>query len=102
MQMRFEWDEEKNRRNRTKHGLSFESVVDLFFDPRSIPKDDREVNGEERKWLIGWTRSLIVTVVVYVTKDEYDEEIIRIISARRATRSERLDFEASLRRRDQE
>ncbi|MGH9643804.1 MAG: BrnT family toxin [Terriglobales bacterium] len=97
--MRFTWDPEKNRINQRKHGISFESVVPMFFDERSIPVEDREVEGESRKWLLGWSHSLAVLVVVYVDREDDDEEIIRIISARKATRSERREYEAALRSR---
>ncbi len=99
--MRFTWDPGKNRTNQRIHGVSFESVVPLFFDESSLQKDDREVEGEHRRWLVGWSHSLAVLVVVYVEQEQDGEEIVRIISARKATRSERLEFEASLRSRDQ-
>lgn len=87
--MRFEWDEEKNRRNKLKHGISFETATAVFFDPMSITENDVCVNNEQRLRTTGNLGNLTIAVVIHVTKDEDGEELIRIISARKATPSER-------------
>ena len=46
--MRFEWDENKNRENRKKHGVSFEIAMEVFDDPFSLTSQGRIVEGEER------------------------------------------------------
>ena len=51
--MRFEWDENKNRENRKKHGVSFEIAMEVFDDPFCLTSQDRIVEGEERLWTLG-------------------------------------------------
>jgi uncharacterized DUF497 family protein len=91
--MRFEWDENKNRENRKKHGVSFEIAMEVFDDPFSLTSQDRIVEGEERLWTLGRVEDLNILVVVHTVVDERDEEVIRIISARKATPRERAFYE---------
>jgi uncharacterized DUF497 family protein len=91
--MRFEWDENKNRENRKKHGVSFEIAMEVFDDPFSLTSQDRIVEGEERLWPLGRVEDLNVLVVVHTVVDERSEEVIRIISARKATPRERAFYE---------
>jgi uncharacterized DUF497 family protein len=91
--MRFEWDENKNRENRKKHGVSFEIAMEVFDDPFSLTNQDRMVEGEERLWTLGRVDDLNILVVVHTVMDERDEEVIRIISARKATPRERAFYE---------
>jgi uncharacterized DUF497 family protein len=93
LQMRFEWDENKNRENRKKHGVSFEIAMEVFDDPFSLTSQDRMVEGEERLWTLGRVDDLNILVVVHTVMDERDEEVIRIISARKATPRERAFYE---------
>lgn len=90
--MRFEWDEKKNRANIRKHGIDFNDVVDIFRHPVLTLHDGREDYGEDRWLALGWIRAT-VGVVVYV---ERDEEVIRIISARKATKNEVKRYEQSI------
>jgi uncharacterized DUF497 family protein len=61
--MTFEWDESKNRSNQKKHGISFESAQNAFFDPnRLILSDEKHSKLEERYFCIGNTRLGIITV----------------------------------------
>jgi uncharacterized DUF497 family protein len=90
--MRFEWDENKNRENRKKHGVSFEIAMEVFDDPFSLTSHDRIVEGEERLWTLGRVEDLNILVVVHTVVDERDE-VIRIISARKATPRERAFYE---------
>ena len=90
--MRFEWDERKNRQNRRRHRLSFEIAAEVFADPFCLTILDQVVDGEERYWTLGRVAS-IVLVVVHTIRDEQDEEIIRLISARKATPRERRLYE---------
>ena len=86
------WDEGKNRINKRKHGVSFETAVLVFDDPYHLTRQDREVEGEPRWHTIGVVNGihllLVAHTVVAHTGNEYDEEI-RIVSARKATRNER-------------
>lgn len=90
--MRFTWDEAKNRSNRLKHGVSFETAARVFLDPLHISHRDRIVDGEERWQTIGGVHGLLLVLVAYAVVDE-EEEVIRIISARRVTRQERIEYE---------
>lgn len=93
--MRFEWDERKNRGNRRKHRISFELAVEVFNDPLCLTIPDQIVDGEERLWTLGSVGGEnIVVVVVHTIRDEGGEEIIRVLSARKATPRERKFYEA--------
>jgi uncharacterized DUF497 family protein len=85
--LRLEWDEKKNAANRRKHGVSFEEARSAFLDDnaRVIPDPDHS-EGEDRFVLIGLSISLRVLVVCHCYRQT--EEIVRIISARRADQNE--------------
>ena len=87
--MRFVWDEHKNRLNRLKHKVSFETAVSVFDDPHAISIQDRFVQGEERWQTLGLIEGGVVLLVAHSIEVEDDEEIIRIVSARKATPRER-------------
>ena len=90
--MYWEWDENKNRTNRRKHGLSFETASLVFDDPMAISFPDPSL--EEERWR---TIGLIgnVAVIVVHTEPELNRgaETGRIVSARKATRRERQIYE---------
>jgi len=90
--MRFDWDEVKNRRNLEKHKISFETASLVFDDPNARSIQDRVVNGEERWQTVGMVSGLIV-LVAHTYRGKGDEELIRIISARKATPAERRAYE---------
>ncbi len=92
IQMRFTWDEQKDRSNRRKHGLSFETATRVFLDPLHISIQDRIVDGEERWRTFGMVDGTLLILVAYAVIDD-NEELIRIISARKATRQERIEYE---------
>jgi uncharacterized DUF497 family protein len=87
--IRFEWHEAKNRSNRKKHGIDFETAQLVFDDPHCVSFVERVNDGEERWHSIGSIENIIVIVVVHTYREEGLDEVIRIISARRATRHER-------------
>ena len=87
--MQFDWDETKNQINIDKHGIDFADVVELFNHPMLTLLDEREDYGEDRWIGIGWIKSLI-GVVIYT---ERDGDVIRIISARKATKTEVRHYE---------
>lgn len=89
---RFAWDETKNRSNRRKHGVSFDTAARVFLDPLHISRQDRIVEGEERWQTIGMVDGVLLILVAYTVIEEEDE-VIRIISARRVTRQERIEYE---------
>ncbi len=90
--MRFEWDEAKSRRNLKKHKVSFETARLVFDDPYARSIQDRVVDGEERWQTLGMIKGLIV-LVAHTYRGEGEEEVIRIISARKATSAERRVYE---------
>ena len=93
---RFEWDEAKNRRNTRKHGLSFSTAASIFEHPHLVNVDTRHEYGEDR-WIAVGLIGPVVCVVVYSDRlDEHGTRTIRIISARKATRHEREEFEKKI------
>ncbi len=85
--LRFEWDDKKSVSNFKKHGINFEEASTAFYDEnaRLIHDPDHSIS-EERYVLLGISVKLRFLVVVHIYKDK--EEIIRIISARKATKTE--------------
>lgn len=92
IQMRFIWDEPKNRANLQKHGISFDTAARVFLDPFHITRQDRVIEGEERWQTIGMISGALLIMAAYAVVDE-EEEVIRIISARKVTRQERIEYE---------
>lgn len=92
--MKFEWNEEKNRINEQKHGISFEEAKEVFGDPFHIAKLDKRFSYFEERWItIGATKKDNVLVVANLFFTDDGEEIIRIISARKANKEERSHYE---------
>jgi uncharacterized DUF497 family protein len=91
--MRFEWDEVKNRRNLEKHKISFEMAKLVFDDPHALSYREREVEGEEQWQTLGGIGGSITVLVAHTYREEDGEEVIRIVSARNATSSERRAYE---------
>ena len=83
----FEWDENKNRINIEKHGVSFDEASTVFYDDYAILFDDPDHSDDEDRFLIlGITRRENLCIVSHCYRGE--DEIIRIISARKATKQE--------------
>lgn len=91
--MIFEWDQNKNRTNKAKHKVSFETALLVFFDEFQRTLFDRTEKGEDLWHTIGMAGGIVLLLVVHTSWDEGGEEIIRIISARRATSKERNSYE---------
>ena len=90
--MNFEWDENKNLINQRKHGVSFEEVKSVFEDAYAILFDDPDHSEyEERFLIIGMTVAKGICIVSHCYRGA--DETIRIISARKATKSERNVYE---------
>jgi len=84
--MEFEWDENKNKINKKKHGLSFLEAANVFLDPRKIIKQDLEHStlDEEREIVIGRIKEIVIIFVSYTDRSG----VTRIISARPAEQEE--------------
>ena len=93
--MRFEWDDQKNASNLKKHRVDFETASLVFDDPMQLPTQDREVDGEPRWQTIGRAGEVLLLLVAHTVEDE-DEEVVRIISARKARPHERRRYERRL------
>ncbi len=91
--MRVDWDEQKSRANQAKHGVGFETAQHVFDDPHHLSIQDRFEGGEERWQTIGMVGGVIVLLVAHTHHEVAGEEVIRIISARKATRQERRNYE---------
>ena len=83
----FDWDENKSRINLEKHGITFEEASTVFFDDRAILFDDPEHSiDEDRFLLLGMSETAKVCIVCHCYRES--DTVIRIISARQATRKE--------------
>ena len=88
---RFEWDEKKAASNARKHRVSFEEAETAFADEHGLLLDDvSHSESEERLILLGLSAALRLVVVAHVYREE--DDVIRIISARRATSRERSEY----------
>ena len=91
----FEWDEDKNRRNRHKHKVWFEEATQVFADPRAIQYDDPEHSEDEDRFImLGIASSGRLLVVIHCYRE--NEETTRIISARRAKPKEERIYEKGI------
>jgi uncharacterized protein len=88
--LRFEWDARKATANLKKHGISFEEAKSVFFDERAKLIDDPDHSEDEDRFiLLGLSHSLRIVVVCHCYRDE---NVIRIISARKATVRELKEY----------
>lgn len=85
----FEWDENKNQINHRKHGINFQEAKSCFYDPDQIAfYDINHSNDEDREILVGHSSKGRLLLVSYAIL----ENIIRIISARKTTKQEAIDY----------
>ena len=93
----FEWNPMKSRTNHRKHGITFEEAVNVFDDPHALFEQDRtdDETGEMRWQAIGLVEDSIALLVAHAVREEGEDEVISLISARRATRKERNRYEQS-------
>ena len=85
--IKFEWDKTKNKANITKHKISFEEAKSVFYDENArLIADPDHSDSEDRFILLGMTSQLKILVVSHTYRE--DDERIRIISARNATKNE--------------
>ncbi len=91
--VRFEWDEAKAKSNARKHGVRFEDAMLVFADPYALVEQDRVEGGEFRWQTLGLAAGIVLLLVAHTVRDEQGSEIVRIISARKATRKERTRYD---------
>ncbi len=88
---RFEWDERKNRANRRKHGVAFDEAASTFADDQALlMADDEHSSNEDRFMLLGISERLRFLVVCHTYRA--NDNVIRIISARKASNDERQQY----------
>lgn len=86
-EIRFVWDERKNRQNQRKHGVSFEEAESAFFDEKAREYFDPDHSEEEDRFLlVGRSYKLRILLICHCYREEV--RVIRIISARRAKKAE--------------
>lgn len=91
--MIYEWDAEKAKANLRKHGVSFEEAATVFLDPLALTfPDPYHSGGEEREITIGHSTTVQVVFVAHCRRGNR----VRIISARKATRRERKQYEEGI------
>jgi uncharacterized DUF497 family protein len=89
----FEWDPQKNQANIRNHGVSFQTASLVFYDPNIVYRNDEQhSDAEQRDIAIGVAGSGGVLFVVNTIRGDEQQEIIRIISARPATKTERREY----------
>jgi len=87
--LNFEWDEQKAISNLAKHGISFADASAVFHDPFALDTEERSIDyGEIRRRIIGLGQGRFLTVI-YTERGD----IVRLISARKATRPERREYD---------
>ena len=91
----FRWDATKAATNKRKHGIAFDEAMLAFDDPYALSEPERVVDEELRWQTIGMVDNLLLVLVAHTVSEQGGDEIIRIISARRATRAERRRYEQS-------
>ena len=91
----FSWSDDKNRENIKKHGLSFQEAAPVFLDPFLIVRhDEAHSTMEETRWKgIGVLNNKILLAVIFT---EENENIVRIISAREASRKEKENYRENI------
>ena len=83
----FEWDNKKNQINKKRHGVSFEEAKSVFYDENAIQFwDEEHSDTEERYLLLGRSSKMRILLIVHSYREQ--ESVIRIISARKATKNE--------------
>jgi hypothetical protein len=89
--LQFDWDDRKNRANHRKHGVSFEEAQTVFYDENALEFSDPDHSEKEDRFLLlGRSHQLRILVVCHCVRER--EGVIRIISARKATRKERTFY----------
>ena len=91
MPVSFEWDADKAALNAAKHGVTFDEASTVFSDSLAVIFEDEEHSVDElREIIIGHS---VIQRLLLVSFTERGEDVVRIISARKATKKERKDYE---------
>jgi len=91
--MKFEWDTNKESINIKKHGVTFEKAAYVFADKFSLSMFDNEHSSQEDRWaILGKSNNEVLLLVIHTFRNNKDEEIVRIISARKATKNEEKTY----------
>ncbi|OGW25284.1 MAG: hypothetical protein A2X59_10545 [Nitrospirae bacterium GWC2_42_7] len=89
--IRFDWDKDKNIANQKKHGISFEEAQTVFVDENALMIHDPDHSRDEDRFiLLGLSASIRLMVVCHCYRE--NDDVIRIISARKATRIEQKRY----------
>ena len=88
----FEWDDNKNASNKIKHKLSFDVALTIFSDQNHLTKKDFIKDGEQRWKTIGIAENTLILFIGHLVYDDEGTEVIRIITARKATAHERKEY----------
>jgi len=92
--MKFEWDVNKEQINIKKHKVTFEQASFVFSDPFSLSMYDPDHSDDENRYiLIGKSQNEVVLTVVHTFRDSNGIEIVRVISARKATKNENKAYQ---------
>jgi len=90
-ELRFDWDPAKDALNQAKHAVSFDEARTVFFDPHALVINDPDHSMTEQRFIImGHSRTLRLLVVAHCYREA--DGVIRIISARKATKHEAAYF----------
>jgi uncharacterized DUF497 family protein len=93
----FEWDPIKASANLRKHGISFDTATVAFTDPHAVIEFEDHYGDEDRWHTTGMVNGELLLLVVHTGWDDGEHETVRIISARRADKNERRNYEKNLR-----
>lgn len=89
--LKFEWDEHKNAINKSKHNVSFEEAKTVFYDEQALVIDDPDHSEQEDRFIIlGQSSTAKLLVVCHCYRES--DTVIRIISARKATKTESTQY----------
>jgi len=92
--MKFEWDKNKEKLNMQKHGITFEQASYVFADKFALSSYDDEHSTNEDRWvLLGKSLNETLLLVVHTFKNDEGIEFVRIISARKATKKEKVEYQ---------
>ena len=89
----FEWDDVQANTNERKHGVPFDDAMLVFADPYALVEQDRIEGGELRWQSLGLVGGVVLLLVAHTVRNEGEDEVIRIISARKASRKERVRYD---------
>ncbi len=88
----FEWDDNKAESNQRKHNVSFELAIQAFFDENCITQTDFIKDGEQRWKTLGLVNGVVLLFVGHLLYNDDEKEVVRIITARKATAHERKEY----------